>query len=420
MPNTSSGAAKAAPAPTGHSVFGASGAHRWTVCHGSIAAQCGLPDDKSPYAQEGTALHAVAALCLTNGQDAIEYAGRIVEEVEIDEEHCEAVQAYLDEVRKGAGELFIETRFHLKHLHSLFFGTADAVRIEGDTVTVYDAKFGRGKIVEVMEYVPGSDGHTPNLQLAYYALGALSGIPDKSKIKRVTLVVVQPRAYHKHGPVRSGSFTVKEIMAVGPLLVAAARECEKPNASRIAGDHCTFCKAAGQCKTLRQLALDAAQLDFDDEVGMKKDYGERTANPVNMTDAELSRTLDAIDVIEDWIKACRAHAHVIAGTASGLAGWKLVAKQARRKWSDETAVVNELCFGFGLDEGSIYARKLLSPTQVEKLLPPTERKSEAFKALCPAVSSGSTLVRADSPRPELKPVQADFDDGLSTADDAEW
>ena len=68
----------------------------------------------------------------------------------------------------------------------------------------------------------------------------------------------------------------------------------------------------------------------------------------------------------------------------------------------------------------MYDAKLKSPAQMEKLLSPADRKSDAFKALCPPVSSGLTLVRDTNPRPEVVPATLAFDDGLSTGEDAEW
>ena len=57
---------------------------------------------------------------------------------------------------------------------------------------------------------------------------------------------------------------------------------------------------------------------------------------------------------------------------------------------------------------------------MEKLLTPQERKSAEFKALCPSVSSGFTLVHDSNPRQGVVPVQLDFDDGTSTPEDTEW
>jgi hypothetical protein len=393
-----------------HSPFGASVAHRWTVCHGSVKAQQGIDEEPSVWALEGTAGHTVAARCLESGQDAIEYAARIVDGVEIDDTVVDGVQVYLDAIRHDqkmrGGKLLVEVKFHLEHLHPLFWGTADCVRLGNDKVlSVYDLKLGRGKIVEVMH------GNGPNIQLGYYGLGAyhsLDRVVKQLGIKQVELVVVQPRAWHRDGPVRRARFEFEEIEVLGATLVEAAAACEAWDAKFVPGDHCEFCRAAPTCRALRDYAFEMAQLDFQEGVGMTMDSGERTVNPVTMDNAELSRTLDAIDVIEMWIGAVRAHAHIVAASREGLPGWKLVDKQARRKWVDETKAAQELAFAFGLADTAIFAHSLLTPAQIEKMLPPADRKSEAFKALCPARSSGTTLVRADNPRPERKPVDADF------------
>lgn len=404
-----------------HSPFGGSGAHRWTACPGSVRFTAGMPESPSSYAQEGTAGHAVAALCLTEKQDAIEYVGRTVEGVEIDEDLSEAVQVYLDTIRNDqrarGGKLLVEQKFHLKHLHPQFFGTADCVRPGLDKIlSVYDAKFGRGEIVEVVR-----PNGKPNLQLAFYALGALHAlervIASIGIEIDVELVIVQPRAWHPQGPVRREVFGIDEIMDVAAELVQAAHLAEQPNAPLIPGNHCTFCRGAAECPALRDKTLHAAQLAFSDDAEMT--LTGAVPDPAAMTPAQLAHVLDAAEIFEVWLTAVRNRAHVLAESQS-IPGWKLVNKQARRKWTDETKVIDELSFGFGVELNSMMETKLKSPAQVEKLLSPADRKNPAFKALCPAVSSGLTLVRDDNPRPEVVPATLAFDDGLSTGEDAEW
>jgi hypothetical protein len=194
------------------------------------------------------------------------------------------------------------------------------------------------------------------------------------------------------------------------VLVDAAVIAKNPNAPLVPGDHCEFCRAAGTCPALRDYTLDLAQSEFDDAPGT-------LPIPADMTPDQLSHILERADVFETWLTAVRARAHLVAETA-GLPGWKLVAKQARRKWTDEVKAAEELVHGFGVEQGSIYETKLKSPAQVEKFLPPADRKSDVFKKLCPAISSGLTLVRADNPRIAVVPSQVDFDDG--TAEEGEW
>jgi hypothetical protein len=404
-----------------HSPFGGSGAHRWTACPGSVRFTAGMAESPSSYAQEGTAGHAIGALCLTEKQDAIEYTGRTIEGIEIDEDLADAVQVYLDTIRNDqrarGGKLLVEQKFHLKHLHPQFFGTADCVRPGVDKIlSVYDAKFGRGEIVEVVR-----PNFKPNLQLAFYALGALHALERviaSIGVEMVELVIVQPRAWHRDGPVRRTRFTLDEILDVADELVQAAHLASQPDAPLIPGSHCTFCRGAAECPALRDLTLHAAQLAFDDDVGLLPPANV-PPDPAHMTPQQIAHVLEAADIFEVWLTAVRNRAHVIA-ESQGIPGWKLVQKQARRKWADEKSAIDELSFGFGVEYASMYDQKLKSPAQMEKLLSPADRKSEAFKALCPPVSSGLTLVRDTNPRPEVVPATLAFDDGLSTGEDAEW
>jgi Protein of unknown function (DUF2800) len=420
------GAGAQAPSPTGHSRFGASSAHRWTVCHGSIAAQADKPNENSSFAIEGTACHTVAGLCLEGNQDAIEYVGRMIavedaESVEFDEhDHAEGVQVYLDTIRGDeatrGGKLHVEVLFHLKALHPDFWGTADCVRLGSDGIlSVYDLKMGRGKIVEVVEVKDGV--RKINKQLGFYALGALAYFDNKiSDDKQVELVVVQPRAAHRDGCVRRAVCTVGELKALGRELVAAANKCREPNPALVAGDHCTFCKAAATCPALRSLAMDTAQLDFDDDTGVARDaFGNiKMPEPMDLTPQQLANVLDATEVIDAWIKSVRFHAQLVANGGHPPTGWKLVNRQARRKWKDEAKAASDLCLVFGLDESSIMSHKLKSPAQVEKLLPKPERETLQKSNLYSADSSGTTLVRESDKRSEAQPAsQADFDDGVS-------
>jgi hypothetical protein len=407
-----------------HSIYSASGAHRWTVCPGSVAAQAAIPIKPStPYAEEGTALHEVAAICLQQDQDAVEFVDRVVRGIEITEDHATAVQLYLDTIRhdktETSGKLLIEHKFHIKELHPQFFGTADCVRWgKDDILSVYDAKFGKGEIVEVQR----PDGR-PNIQLGFYALGALHELQDVSwtdfdKIQTVELVVIQPRAWHQDGPVRRVMFPFEAIVEIGEELLAAVWECEKPNPALRAGTHCRFCLAAGNCPEFRRAALATANLDFSDDVHM--DITGTSPAPASLTPKQLANVLYAAAELETWITAVRAHAHRIIENGTTIPGWKLVAKQGRRKWADEEAAAFDLMYGFGLGETDIYERKLKSPAQAEKLLSKADRASKEFIDLCPSVSTGLTLVQSTNPRPEIVPSQVAYNDGTATEEGTEW
>lgn len=158
-----------------HSALGASSAERWFNCPASPRLSEGMPNTSSTYARQGTAGHQVAEICLRGGYAAKRFRGT-TQEVEgevvaITDEMLDAIQIYLDTVRRDyrpGDRLIVEKRFDLSALHPTMFGTCDAVLYRPSTgeLKVYDLKMGRGYAVEVEK-----DGK-PNRQLMYYAVGA--------------------------------------------------------------------------------------------------------------------------------------------------------------------------------------------------------------------------------------------------------
>ena len=61
-----------------HHQYGASGAEKWMTCAGALAMEQGQPDTYSPYADEGSAGHFLAAECLINGTNPEDYKGRTI------------------------------------------------------------------------------------------------------------------------------------------------------------------------------------------------------------------------------------------------------------------------------------------------------------------------------------------------------
>lgn len=166
-----------------HASLGASGAHRWIACPGSIRTGAGIPNKSSRYADEGTAAHQLAERCLRDGSDAASHIGGI-ESVRgvahvVEEGMAEAVQVFLGIVRthRAPGDaLLIERRFDLSSIHPGMFGTNDACVISPSrrTLHVFDYKHGKGHAVEA----------AGNPQLRYYGLGALLNAAGGGGIER--------------------------------------------------------------------------------------------------------------------------------------------------------------------------------------------------------------------------------------------
>lgn len=394
-----------APKPTGHSRFGASKAERWMNCTASVLAEDGREDTPSIYAQIGTACHSVSALCLESGQDAEEFVDRTVDGIEIDGDMADDVQLYLNTIRadKAArgGKLFVERRFHLYWLHPEFFGTSDCGRAGTDKIlSVYDAKFGR-------KPVPAK---AP--QLAYYALGMIEGLPKGLKIDKIELVIIQPNAPQAGDSppgVRRVLLDHSDLLNLAQELVDAAEEALGPEPVFKPGSWCDFCRAAAVCPSLRHAAMEVAQLEFDDETGVVKDWGARTMNALDMTNAQIAHALDAADLLEAFISAVRVHAGILSNRGEEFPGYKRVDRRTKRKWRDEETAAGELSLVFGLDDSSIYKQKLVSPAQAEKLIGKEER--HALEDLYFKPDGGTKLVRMSSEEEAVQSTaQRDFDD----------
>lgn len=375
---------------TAHAKFGASNAKRRMGCPGSMQAEAPFPNESSPYAELGTAAHELGEYCLVNNiARADECRGNEINGHVVDDNMIAAVQVYLDHVRAIAvSEPTIcryEKRFSLDKLDPPMpmFGTADCIIYgkESGTLYVLDYKHGQGVAVEVED----------NAQLKYYALGAILEIGDKAPVNKVTTVVVQPRAMHSAGPVRQHSYTRDEIMDFGTELIDAAHEAMKPDAPRIAGDHCKFCLAAGTCSALRNNALEIAQ----DEFGAVRNIND-------LTPAEIADYLEKVPLIEEWIKSLRRHANNLLETGGTLPGYKLVEKRPTRRWRTEEEFV-AWATQEGLDDDDIYEKKLKSPSQIERIV----GKKNLPTSLVMAVSTGTSMVADTDNRPAVATLAAD-------------
>jgi len=359
---------------------------RRASCPGSMRMEDGRPGTTSVYAQRGTMLHAAAANCLEQHLDAADYLFDDLDGAAI-------IEPYIDIVREAGqrlgGQLLIEQGFHLQGLHELYWGTADAVIVSPPRLWVCDLKTGGGHAVPIRR----EDGR-PNLQLAGYGLGALNALPPDAvnAIDEIELCIVQPRL----GPPQTTVMTLAEIQDLAADLIDIADAATAPDAPLHAGEHCAFCRAAGDCPALREQALTRAGLEFDVV------DAQLLPAPQTMAPEQLGRILWGAEVIDAWISAVRAHAKAIADRGTTVPGWKLVNRRGRRMWADEhdaSRVLGPLAPG-----GEMFRTELLSPAQAEKTLkrlklkPPPE-----WNDLVTLSDPGTALVMNSDPRPAVGP-----------------
>jgi len=404
-----------------HAVWSASATARNWHCAGALALTMNTPEQReSIHAARGTATHQVAEKMLRGGPapklgDIEATKGH---QIEVDEEILASAEMYVQHVRDrmegiaaglNVGSLAIEQRFDLASLGGPFEagGTADAVIFDPDMrrLEVIDLKHGMG-VVDVKG----------NPQLRTYALGALLANPGLA-VDQVTVTIVQPRAPHRDGKIRSETFHVADLIDwTADLLVAMRRSKQAADEHAACGGNavlleawaekwlrpgkCKFCPAEGWCPKLRRSAMDVAGLWFDD-----MDQPKLNA-PAEQSPEAVARDLAALDMLEDWIKARRAYAHALAEAGTPPPGYRLVDSYGHRKWgAPEAKIVADLKAVAGLDADDVYDRKLKTPAAIDKLV--GKAGAEKLKSMWLKPVSGRTLVKADATDRPDAPAMAD-------------
>ena len=356
---------------TQHSPIGASSMYRWAACAGSVRESKGKESTQSVYAADGIQGHDLSAKLLT---------GEVVSLLDFDDEMVDAVDFYVNYIRsrkiKGSA-LLVEHSFDLSDIHPGCYGTADAVIWTPSIkhLIVIDFKYGAGILVDPKD----------NLQLMYYALGALTtcGFPAET----VEMVIVQPRCDHPDGVIRSHTIDAIDLFDFSVDLKEYAEATERPDAPLVPGEHCRFCPAAPSCTALNSQTQSLAKLEF---------RADLSYDP-----AKLKIALDGRDAVKAWLKTVDEFAYLEAERGRCAPGYKLVEKRPTRKWKDETEAETSL---FDMSdtpeqmEDMYVIRKLKTPAQMEKVFSKKE-----ISELVEKVSSGHTLVPESDPRPAVRP-----------------
>ena len=413
-------------APAAHSKFSASASARLLACPGSYAVAIALDDGKrrsSIFAAEGTLAHSLSEACLHSGVDPVSFLGDTRHAdgytFTVDEDMVEHVREFVDHVRGlelMGYAVMLETRVNPTHhwdglppLNVDMFGTADVIGYNPATksLRVVDLKFGRGVVVE-------PKGNTQGL---YYSAGAMDPIVlselcrtngvTYGGVNTLTITIIQPRAYHPAGPVRSFTYDAADVREwAREVLYPGVDKALSDNGQTLcAGKHCRFCPAASVCEALKNMALDTAKAAFlaAPATNLPASAPPSAIMPqITLSDEALGDLLNKIEIIGPWMDAVKQMALDRLTEGKSVDGWKLVPKRPVRKWADEDqaamiATLDAALSGCGTDQ--ITDVKLLTPAQVEKKL-----GKKVYEALVAPhvvkVSSGKNLA------PELDPRSA--------------
>lgn len=396
---------------TGRSAVGASGASRWIPCPGSVSLSEGMPNLSSVYADEGTVAHSVAEDCLTKNCDAWEFIGeqRVLPvglereaqyEKTVDKGMADGVQTYVDFIHslvKGRGKKIVAFEHHvsLAHIDERCFSTVDCSVIRPtNTLNIADFKYGYDPVEVEM-----------NEQMLYYAVAEYESleITDRNKIKNIVLNVVQPRAPHRHGSIRSFKLSLDELLHWrDAVLIPALAATLEPRAPRVPGDaQCKYCPARLVCPELRSVV---------DGVKEASHAGPVAIN-TTMADEDLGRYMRSEKAIKAFYKALNDEVFRRLNKGTPVEGFKLVDKLGDRVWKD--GAVDALTAS--LPGAPLYTDPAFrSPAQVSGISS-TAKAMVAKWAFKP--HKGLTVAPAGDTRPAVRRDPSEVFAGVPTTDD---
>jgi len=399
-----------------HSLLSASAAPRWANCTGALFGSIGYESESSEYAKEGSAMHRLAATCLTYGKPAAAYVGRVFTEEGVDFEVTDAraafVQMYLDklaEYRERPGREPLEWHIEAQVNYSAFlgvpsdkaWGTSDCYMLdyEEHEIQVHDLKFGVGERIYAKD----------NEQLTLYAGGVLERVDLLGTWKTVRIVVHQPRLHHLDEWVISVHDLRNALVRLSVQAKRALRQYEglEPPEYTAGEKQCRWCPFAADCPEARNRVLNAALEGFS-EVDTDPSNVKVRAVPDDIN--ALSRAGLLLPFVQDWCNNVAARLDVLMlHRGEKVPFFKVVrGRSPGRKW-DNPSAVGELLRPL-IGDLAYKPRELQSPAEMEKIpllrekqgrkLVPVAALQQAMNEYMRTPPGKLQVVPVSDPRPE--------------------
>lgn len=308
-----------------------SSAPRWEQCAGSVALAARYPEDDTPESLAGTAAHWAAfevASCRQVDVGVIAPNG-----VVLTEEMCDGADIYAETIAArmtSTSSLNLETTIPCKTIHEHCWGTPDAWIVDRASrrLTVLDYKFGH-RLIDPFEA----------WQLVAYTSGIidlldLTGLDDQHWTVR--LAIIQPRGYHRDGPVRCWDIRMSDLRPYFNRLATSAAAAMEPGATCTAGPECDYCPGRHACETLQRSAYRVADL-------------ASASVPLDLSDDAMARELQLLQRSADLLKAriTGLSAQVQGALRAGrrVPGYALQQDLGRERWArpiDEVITLGQM------------------------------------------------------------------------------
>lgn len=425
-----------------HTKRSPSKAKRTMNCAGCYALCDALPEHQRNISSEagriGTVVHALIERALRDGRQPADFLDWIVELVGADEtprwlkptakepatgSHWYIIDdsmidaatratdyalARCDELVLARSALQLETRTNPLPDRDDTSGTADI------TIDCWPM------VLEVADYKNGGllVDHIDNDQLIAYLLG--KALESEMTHERYITTIIQPHAQHEAGRIRSYELTREQLLDWQARYRAAIERCEEAEAAfdpddyegdwaadyLAAGEHCTFCDAQAICPARAKMAQRLAKIDFADE-----------PRQIQIDRERIGHILRWAPQLDAFLGHVAKFAQRELENGFKVPGCKLVARGTKRSlrtdMTERQLVAAIVSGGYVADRKRLYATKLKSGPQIEKLV--DRKRREEFNAKFLVRPQGApTIALEDDPRPAIvcraADDFADFDD----------
>lgn len=305
--------------------------------------------------EEGTAMH-WAAYCLATAQWDVEQpkVGDVAPNgVVLTDELLDGALFYVDVLALYDVQWTLEQSLPAPEIHPQCGGSPDAFAgIEGEMprVIIPDLK-GGFRIVDVF----------PNWQLIGYASAVLSHMNMHNVDCEIEFVIVQPRAFHRDGPVRRHVTTVAALRPYWDAMRMAASIAMGDYAGALAGSQCDDCNARSFCTIAHAAGMRAL------EISGEPDIQNLTAAAV---DYELLRLEEAQRAIEARLTGLQAKAVHMMRKGEILPHWAMERGQGRLSYNSLDAEREAIAIAELLGKDIRKPQRAITPTQAGKLLDP--------------------------------------------------
>ena len=323
-----------------HSKLPPSSAARRIACPGSRKLEALYPREQTESAKEGTLAHTVCAeLMHTN----------ILKIKGISDEMLRNCHMYVEYLRSmsltyGTTEtrVYIEQRLNMPNIHPECWGTPDAWFVADGVLHMFDFKYGFGP-VEVYE----------NWQMIAYA----AGVPDE--FTKAVFHIVQPRAPHIDGPIRTWEVELKDLVEYWDMLINAEWEATQPLPLTKPSTQCVNCQARHACPALQKTVLNNINtIDL--------------SIPHDLDDAGLGNELrilhNAAKLLDARITGLEQEALSKLKAGKRVPHYELGEVQSREKWTCDPTNL-----------GALFDIEVRKPVEIEFITP-----KQAIKAGIPA------------------------------------